>query len=84
ADAIRRGATIEMACAAAGITDATWHLWMNKARQGRAPYRDFLEAIKTAEAEHQARLLAVIEEHAIKQWQAAAWILERRYPDAWT
>lgn len=43
----------------------------------------FLQAVKTAESEAEQRLLARIEQAAEQQWQAAAWILERRWPDRW-
>lgn len=46
-----------------------------------APYREFREAIKGAEAQAEAAAVVVIREAMPTSWQAAAWYLERRYPD---
>ena len=47
------------------------------------PYVDFLDAVKKAEAEAEARDVAIISKAAITQWQAAAWRLERKHYDRW-
>lgn len=47
------------------------------------PYVDFLEAVKKAEAEAEARDVAIIAKAALKQWQAAAWRLERKHYTRW-
>lgn len=83
--AIRMGATYAAACRYAGIGYSTFREWMNagkRARRGRA--RELVERIERAEAEAQLGWLARIEQ-AINAgtWQAAAWKLERRYPEAY-
>jgi len=45
------------------------------------PFVEFYEAIKEAEGEAAILWLAKIEKAAIDHWQAAAWKLERRYPN---
>jgi transposase len=83
--AIRLGATYQLACDYAGIHIDTFYQWQ-KTHSG------FSEAIKLAEGDGAIRLLAVIERAAnglkgedgeyilAPTWQAAAWKLERRYP----
>lgn len=86
------GLTREAAAARAGIGRPTLQRWIADGLAGKAPYVAFLEALDAAEAEAQRRLLATIlsasqprKDGAARpgQWQAAAWILERRWPAAW-
>jgi hypothetical protein len=73
--AIQLGATYELACNYAGIDYSTFARWMNEKR-------DFREAIKEAEGKASVVWLAKIEQAASEgNWQAAAWKLERRYPE---
>lgn len=44
---------------------------------------DFVTAIEKAEATAEASYLGKILRHTEKQWTAAAWMLERRWPDRW-
>jgi hypothetical protein len=41
------------------------------------------ERIETARAEAEVRGIARIAQAAGESWQAAAWLLERQYPDRW-
>jgi hypothetical protein len=73
-DAIRLGATYELASSYAGISPALFYQWM----KGKI---EFLEAVKDAEGAGAVGWLARIEQAAqAGTWQAAAWKLERRYP----
>jgi transposase len=65
-------------CHAADITTATLNRWL--ADRHRAAFR---EAFLHAEAEAESRNLSVIARAAGEDWHAAAWLLERRYPDRW-
>jgi hypothetical protein len=48
------------------------------------PYRGFCTAIKAARAAAEVRSVALIQSAANGgTWQAAAWYLERSYPDRW-
>lgn len=84
-EAVREGLPYSTACALAGISEATLHNWRIKAEADSAsPYFDFIKAVKAAEAEaEQANLTRIRKAADNGQWQASAWILERRHPDKW-
>jgi hypothetical protein len=71
---IKIGLPFVHACARAGISEDTFARW-------RKQSADFAEAVKSAEAEAIARNVTVIQKAAGTSWQAAAWWLERRYPN---
>lgn len=75
AEAIGLGATYELAAAYGGISYETLRVW-NETKPA------FSAALKEAEGEAAVRWLKRIEAAAEddKHWQAAAWKLERRYP----
>lgn len=80
-DAFSVGASHRNACDYAGITPQTMYNWIEKAETGRAPYVAFLEQLKLSEGTAAVGWLAKIEKAASEgSWQAAAWKLERRYP----
>ena len=76
-DAIKLGATYELACGYAGIHYDTFRDWqLHKA--------EFSEAVKEAEGAAAVGWLLRIEQAARDgTWQAAAWKLERRYPQTY-
>ena len=75
--ALELGATYEHAAAYGGVHYDTFHAW-------RREFSEFSEAIKAAEARAAVGWLDKIERAASEgNWQAAAWKLERRYPEAW-
>lgn len=80
--AIGLGATYKMACSYAGIGESTFHKELAMGREGQdAESIEFLASIKKAEAEAGLKWLGQIEAAAQQgNWQAAAWRLERRYP----
>lgn len=83
-DAIRMGAYIETASAYAGINKSTLYDWMKRgARAKSGKYKEFSNAIEKALAESEMRDLAVIAKASQENWQAAAWRLERKFPDRW-
>lgn len=76
-DAIRVGATYELAASYAGISEDTFARW-------RERYADFADKLREAEGEGAIGWLAKIEKSANDgDWRAAAWKLERRYPDSY-
>lgn len=83
--ALRVGATYEHAALVAGITYRTFRLWMQEGeRTTHGRFFHFFQAVKRAEAEAAVKWLARIEQAADDGvWQAAAWKLERRYPEQW-
>mgnify|MGYP006275736359 CR=1 FL=1 len=73
-DAIRLGACYSDACGFAGISFDTFNEW-------RKDFPEFLEAVKEAEGAGRVQLIAKIQKAANDgNWQAAAWMLERRDP----
>lgn len=78
--AVRKGATWQLAAAAAGVGRSTLMDWKAKGKRGEQPYADFLDSLKRAEAERADEALEHIQKAAGTSWQAAAWYLERRYP----
>lgn len=79
--AIRVGATYQLACKYAGITYQTFLNWMKRGEdQQSGAWRDFYDAMTHAEGQAAITWLAVIEKAAAKDYRAAAWKLERRYP----
>ena len=45
---------------------------------------DLLEELEGARAEGEVRAIAQIARAAMDTWQAAAWLLERQYPERWS
>lgn len=81
---IAAGNYIETAAHLAGVNKVSVYAWLKRGhREKKGPFRDFLNAVKKAEAESEARLLIIIEKAASKNWQAAAWRLERKHPKRW-
>lgn len=81
--ALRAGNYRVAACKFAGISDETFRRWMNAGKAGQPEYVDFVEQVKQAEAQAEASLVATIRKAAGDHWQAAAWLLERKYVTRW-
>lgn len=82
--AIRAGNYIETAAAYAGIAKSTLYDWLKRgARAKTGKYRAFSDAVQRALAEAEVRDVAIIGKAAQEQWQAAAWRLERKFPERW-
>ena len=96
--AIRAGNYIETAAAYAGINKSTLYDWLKRGerekqrvaqnpryniRKSEKPYVEFSNAVEKALAEAEVRDVAIIAKAAEEQWQAAAWRLERKFPDRW-
>lgn len=79
---LRAGNYPETAAAAAGISRATFYNWLREgARAKRGVKRQFRDRVLRAIAESEALDLEVIRKASAEHWQAAAWRLERRFPD---
>lgn len=78
--ALKLGATHELAAKAGGIHRRTFYQWLAYAREGRRDYQAFADAVDEAEAWSAEQALACIVKAAQNnQWQAGAWLLERRW-----
>jgi len=85
ADVVRGGSPLATACAGAGVPDASREKWTQRGqklmldgRHGIA--RDFVQTMARAEAEAMGSMLECLRGAAARNWQAAAWLLERRFP----
>lgn len=83
--AIKMGNYQETAAAYAGISQSTFYHWMDRGRnEPGSIYSEFLEAVEKAKADSEVRDVALIEKAATDgSWQAAAWKLERKFPQKW-
>lgn len=72
-EAIRLGATYELAAGYGGVTYETFNTW-------RQEKPEFSAQVKAAESVGAIGWLQKIEAAADESWQAAAWKLERRFP----
>ena len=79
----RHGLTNRDICQALCISETTFYRWLQKPTNRL--HRALSEALKKAEADYKGELLESIMETATRQknpqWTAAAWLLERKYPD---
>lgn len=81
---VAEGNYITHVAQALGISRKTFYNWLEQgARATRGLKREFYEAITKAEAEAVLRNVKIIQKAAETNWQAAAWWLERKYPEEW-
>lgn len=73
-EGIARGVPIVNVCSIAGISQQTFSTW-------RDTDPDFREKIERARAEGIDRRLKIIEDAAVSEWRAAAWLLEHTAPE---
>lgn len=81
-EAVAKGMPRKFTAALAGISESSLYRWL---ATGRAATEDcaesqLWESIKAAESRCMEHCLEIIGEAGINQWQAAAWLLERRHP----
>ncbi len=83
--AIKKGLPLKDAASIAGISYASLNRWQNKGEEEDAPpeFRNFCNHLREAQSVAVDTLLSQITNAARKDWKAAAWILERRHPEAW-
>src|SRR5262245_5709675 len=82
--AIRAGNYYEAAAAYASITYGSLRKWIQKGRAARrGKYFAFLQAIKKAEADAEATVVAQWRQQIPENWQAARDFLARRFPRRW-
>jgi len=78
------GNYIETACAHVGLGLSTFYRWMERGEKANTGiYKEFWEAVQKARASAIVRNVALIQQAAQENWQAAAWWLERSQPDKW-
>ena len=71
--------------AAIGVHQATFYRWLKEGENAKTGVKRALyEELKKAEAQYKRCLLTTIKsaaESRAQYWTAAAWLLERKYPD---
>jgi len=83
--AIVAGAYPETALRAMGVNKRTLKGWQEKAEVWpQSAWAQLVEGLANVEAESENSLVKVIARAAESRWGAAAWILERRFPDRWS
>lgn len=81
--AIENGDSILGACGYVGISEKTYYNWIDRAEsaKGRTKFVKFKECVDKAKAKALHNFEQVITHASTEHWQAAAWMLERRYPN---
>lgn len=86
-ETLRVGATFTAAAGRAGVAESTIHKW-RQAGKGNSPssrirhskrLEEFALAVDRALADAETRLVGTVNKASSQQWQAAAWLLERRW-----
>lgn len=79
-EGIGLGMTNKLATQYAGISEACFYKWRDRANDGDKELIELFKSLKRAEAKHAGHALAVIKKAANEgTWSAAAWLLERRH-----
>src|SRR5436190_12216897 len=77
---LREGCDIKSACNICDIGERTYHEWKERGEKGERPFDSFFSAASRARDAHKAQLLKRIDAATKADWKAAAWLLERRFP----
>ena len=95
---LRAGNYIETTAALVGINRDSIYEWLKRGaaeqerlvKNPRARLRkreeifvEFSDTVKKAQAQSEAMLVGLVGKAAEKNWTAAAWRLERKFPDKW-
>jgi transposase len=81
---LRQGVPQQAAAHRSGITEKSFYRWLERGRnEEKGPYHDFVLAVEAAHATAETALVLRIQTHSRKDWRAAAFLLERRFPDRW-
>ena len=76
---LSQGVPVGATCDTVGITQATYHAWIAKGEEGRAPYREFVEDTTRARGQACVSLLKKIS--LSNDWCAHAWLLSHCWPE---
>ena len=77
---IASGLPIGVACRRHGIARQTLHDWRVQGRAGREPFAGLVARFQQATAEAESNSVLAVFKAAKRDWRAAAWLLERRWP----
>jgi hypothetical protein len=83
-ESVQAGNALSVAASAAGVQSATMRSWLERgAMQKSGIYHDFRLAVEEAGFQSEERLVGIIANSALERWDAAAWLLERKWPARW-
>lgn len=85
--AMEDGATIIVAIRSVGVASTTYRRWMEQGKSKASEhehYRLFRVAVKRARATAELNAIKVIKRAQNDNWAAAAWFLERSFPERWS
>lgn len=86
---VRDGLPITAAAESCGVSPATVREWLRRGegrddRPAQEPYATFATEVRAAEADLEREALECVQAAADRgTWRAAAWFLERRFPERW-
>lgn len=84
---LRAGNYLSVAARACGLSVDQLAEWMERGASSRKTDKRFVELrrkLDRARADGEVRHVAIVAAAAAENWQAAAWLLERQYPDRWS
>jgi hypothetical protein len=78
---VRMSGSVETAIKATGIGRESYFCFARKVRDGGGTplQKSFIRAVQQAESEIKLLRESLLQKHATKTWQAAAWLLERQH-----
>jgi hypothetical protein len=82
---VESGLARSRAAALAGVSASTLAAWERAGLEGDTRYTDLADRLAEADVKAENAMLTVIRDAAVQDgdWKAAAWVLERRFPQAW-
>ena len=83
---VRAGGRIAAAAESAGVPARTVRRWLEHGTKDGGRYerfRAFRAQVEQARADAENRNVAIVAQAAQTNWQAAAWLLERQWPEHW-
>ena len=76
---IEAGSNVATACRAVGISRETFYDWLKD--KTKSDISDTI--IQKAKAKAEIKYVSIVQNAANRNWRAAAWFLERKYPKRW-
>lgn len=74
--------TIATVCDACGIDERTFHNWVERGeKEARGEFFHFFQSATRARATAKIKLVKIVTTLAVKDWRAAAFLLERSWPE---
>ena len=83
-DLVRNGNHLSVSAGHVGLEPEVVAQWMSKGRAGKVGYSEFYKRVLQAQAEHEARLADLWQNHFDKDYRAIRDYMSRRYPSRWS